>query len=45
VIYLNGLPVVVVELKGTEGAGIEAAFNQIETYKTDIPNLFRTTMF
>ncbi|MDO6588060.1 type I restriction endonuclease subunit R [Salipiger sp. 1_MG-2023] len=45
VIYLNGLPLVVVELKGTEGAGIEAAFNQIETYKADIPNLFRTTVF
>ncbi|MFC0161750.1 DEAD/DEAH box helicase [Mameliella alba] len=45
VIYLNGLPLVVVELKGTEGADIEAAFNQIETYKRDIPNLFRTTAF
>ncbi len=45
VIYLNGLPLVVVELKGTEGADIEAAFNQIETYKADIPNLFRTTVF
>lgn len=45
VIYLNGLPLVVVELKGTEGAGIEAAFNQIETYKSDIPNLFRTSLF
>lgn len=45
VIYLNGLPLVVVELKGTEGADIEAAFNQIETYKTDIPNLFRTSVF
>lgn len=45
VIYLNGLPLVVVELKGTEGADIEAAFNQIETYKADIPNLFRTSVF
>lgn len=45
VLYLNGLPLVVVELKGTEGKDIEAAFNQIETYKTDIPNLFRTTLF
>lgn len=45
VIYLNGLPLVVVELKGTEGADIEAAFNQIETYKADIPNLFRTSLF
>ncbi|WP_106745070.1 type I restriction endonuclease subunit R [Yoonia maritima] len=44
VIYLNGLPLVVVELKGTEGANIESAFNQIETYKQDIPNLFRTSL-
>lgn len=44
VIYLNGLPLVVIELKGTEGADIEAAFNQIETYKSDIPNLFRSTV-
>lgn len=45
IIYLNGLPLVVIELKGTEGADIEAAFNQLETYKSDIPNLFRTSMF
>ena len=45
VIYLNGLPLVVVELKGAEGADLEAAFNQIETYKSDIPNLFRTVAF
>lgn len=45
VIYLNGLPFVVVELKGTEGADLEAAFNQIETYKADIPALFGSTIF
>lgn len=45
VIYLNGLPFVVVELKGTEGADLEAAFNQIETYKSDIPALFNSTVF
>jgi len=44
VLFLNGLPFVVIELKGTEGKDIEAAFNQIETYKTDIPDLFRTTL-
>jgi type I restriction enzyme R subunit len=44
VIYLNGLPLVVVELKGTEGAGIEAAYNQIETYKGEIPRLFFTSL-
>ncbi|MDP3264395.1 MAG: type I restriction endonuclease [Tabrizicola sp.] len=42
VLFLNGLPLVVIELKGTEGKNIEAAYNQIETYKTDIPDLFRT---
>jgi len=44
VLFLNGLPFVVIELKGTEGKDIEAAFNQIETYKVDIPDLFRTTL-
>jgi type I restriction enzyme R subunit len=44
VIFLNGLPLVVIELKGTEGKDIEAAFNQIETYKAEIPDLFRTTL-
>ncbi|MAU44481.1 MAG: DEAD/DEAH box helicase [Yangia sp.] len=44
VLFLNGLPLVVVELKGTEGADIEAAFNQTETYKADIPDLFRTSL-
>ncbi|MBV7411126.1 type I restriction endonuclease subunit R [Maritimibacter sp. DP1N21-5] len=45
VLYLNGMPLVVIELKGTEGADIEAAFTQIENYKIDIPNLFRSTIF
>lgn len=44
VIFLNGLPLVVVELKGTEGAGIDAAYRQIDTYKEDIPDLFRTSL-
>ena len=44
VIFLNGMPLVVVELKGTEGANIEAAWNQIETYKSQIPDLFRTSL-
>ncbi len=44
VVFLNGMPLVVVELKGTEGADIEAAWNQIETYKTEIPDLFRTSL-
>ena len=44
VVFLNGLPLVVIELKGTGGKDISAAFNQIETYKTDIPELFRTAL-
>jgi len=44
VLFLNGMPLVVIELKGTEGKDIDAAFNQIETYKTEIPELFRTTL-
>ena len=44
ILYLNGLPLVPIELKGTEGQGIAAAFNQIETYKAEIPDLFRTAL-
>ena len=42
VIYLNGLPVAVMELKNPaeETADIWTAFNQLRTYKTDIPALF-----
>lgn len=45
VVFLNGMPLVVIELKGMEAKDIGAAFNQIETYKADIPDLFRTTLF
>lgn len=45
VVFLNGMPLVVIELKGMEANDIGAAYNQIETYKTDIPDLFRTTLF
>ncbi|MES2666899.1 MAG: type I restriction endonuclease subunit R [Pseudomonadota bacterium] len=44
VLFLNGLPLVVVELKGTEGAGLQAAWNQTATYRSDIPDLFRTSL-
>jgi type I restriction enzyme R subunit len=44
VVFLNGMPLVVVELKGLEGGTMEAAHNQIETYKADIPDLFRTAL-
>ena len=44
VLFLNGLPVVVVELKnpGDENADLWAAFNQLQTYKQDIPDLFQS---
>lgn len=45
VIFLNGLPIVVVELKGTENGTLRGACNQIETYKSQIPDLFRTNAF
>jgi len=42
VIFLNGLPLGVIELKnpGDENATIRGAFNQLQTYKKDIPVLF-----
>ncbi|MFO1127830.1 MAG: type I restriction endonuclease subunit R [Rhodospirillales bacterium] len=44
VVFLNGLPVAVIELKspGDENATIAGAFNQLQTYKAEIPSLFRT---
>lgn len=47
VIFVNGLPLVVIELKSAtdENVGIEEAYNQIQTYKNDIPNLFNYNAF
>jgi type I restriction enzyme R subunit len=44
VCFLNGLPVAVLELKnpGSESATLTSAYNQLQTYKTQIPSLFRT---
>ena len=44
VLYVNGLPLAVIELKSPadENATLEGAFNQLQTYKHDIPSLFRT---
>ena len=44
VIFINGLPLGVVELKnpGDENATLDGAFNQLQTYKSQIPSLFRT---
>jgi type I restriction enzyme R subunit len=42
VVFVNGLPLGVIELKNPadEKATIGHAFNQLQTYKTDIPGLF-----
>ena len=42
VVFVNGLPLGVIELKNPtdESATIRHAFNQLQTYKTDIPSLF-----
>jgi type I restriction enzyme R subunit len=42
VLYVNGLPLVVIELKNAadENATIWGAFNQLQTYKQQIPTLF-----
>ena len=46
VIFLNGMPLVVMELKNPEDQSttLVHAFNQIETYKQHIPALFRTSL-
>lgn len=47
VIFINGLPLVVVELKSAsdENVGIEEAYNQIQTYKKDVQSLFNYNAF
>ena len=42
VIFINGLPIAVIELKNPadENATLKAGFNQLQTYKNDIPCLF-----
>ena len=44
VLFVNGLPLVVVELKnpGDQDADIWAAWNQLQAYQQDIPDLFNT---
>ena len=41
-IFLNGMPVVVVSLKGVEGHDLAAALNQLDEYKETVPDLYRT---
>lgn len=47
IIFVNGIPFVVMELKSStdENVGIEKAYNQIQTYKRDIPTLFYYNAF
>jgi type I restriction enzyme R subunit len=47
VLFVNGLPLVVVELKnpGDEDADIWAAWNQLQAYQQDIPDLFHANAF
>lgn len=42
IVFVNGLPIAVFELKNPAdvNATVENAFNQIQTYKTEIPSLF-----
>ena len=44
VLFVNGLPLAVIELKnpGDVNATLEGAFNQLQTYKDQVPSLFRT---
>ena len=43
VVFVNGLPLGVIELKnpGDENATLDGAFNQLQTYKSQIGSLFR----
>lgn len=43
VLFVNGLPLAVIELKDPteEKASLKAAYNQLQTYKAEIPALFR----
>jgi type I restriction enzyme, R subunit len=42
ILFINGLPLVVIELKNASDAkaDLQAAFNQLQTYKREIPSLF-----
>ncbi|MGB9671248.1 MAG: type I restriction endonuclease subunit R [Halothiobacillaceae bacterium] len=46
VVFVNGLPLAVIELKapGSAGAHLLGAFNQLQTYKQQIPALFHTNV-
>ena len=44
IVFLNGLPIAVIELKNPEdpNATVRSAWNQLQTYKSQIPSLFNT---
>ena len=43
VVFINGLPIAVIELNAAdEKADVWAAYRQLQTYKDEIPDLFRT---
>lgn len=47
VLFVNGLPLVVIEIKNAadENATIEHAYNQLQTYKDELPTLFTFNEF
>lgn len=47
IVFINGIPLVVIELKSAsdENVGMEEAYNQIQTYKGDMPTLFNYNAF
>ncbi|MDO7907578.1 type I restriction endonuclease subunit R [Paenibacillus sp. JX-17] len=47
VVFVNGIPLVVMELKSAsnEEVGISEAYNQVQTYKNSIPSLFTYNSF
>lgn len=47
VVFVNGLPIAVIELEPPidEIASIDDAYNRLQTYKKNIPSLFRTNGF
>lgn len=44
IVFVNGMPLGVIELKNPEeeNATIESAWNQLQTYKSEIPDIFST---
>lgn len=46
VVFVNGLPLAVLELKhpGSQNATLEGAYNQLQTYKAQVPSLFRSNV-